>query len=40
MGYTFEHDSNLYVKRARVLDRMLGLHHHHLTAVLAATPPA
>jgi alkylation response protein AidB-like acyl-CoA dehydrogenase len=24
MGYTFEHDSHLYVKRARVLDRMMG----------------
>ncbi len=24
MGYTFEHDAHLYVKRVRVLDRMMG----------------
>ncbi|MGD9701244.1 MAG: acyl-CoA dehydrogenase family protein [Acidimicrobiia bacterium] len=36
MGYTYEHDSNLYVKRARILDRMLGGKRKHLADVLQA----
>jgi alkylation response protein AidB-like acyl-CoA dehydrogenase len=40
MGYTYEHDANLYVKRARVLDRMLGSRPQHLAALLRATPPS
>jgi alkylation response protein AidB-like acyl-CoA dehydrogenase len=39
MGFTFEHDSNLYVKRARLLDRMIGSRREHLAALLAAAPP-
>lgn len=38
MGYTFEHDANLQVKRARLLDRMLGGKHKHLADVLAGAP--
>lgn len=36
MGYTYEHDANLYVKRARILDRMLGDRHTHLATILAS----
>lgn len=36
MGYTYEHDANLYVKRARILDRMLGDRHVHLATILQA----
>lgn len=35
MGYTFEHDANLFLKRARVLDRILGELTHHLGALIA-----
>lgn len=38
MGYTYEHDANLYVKRARVLDRMLGGRRRHLADLLRAAP--
>jgi alkylation response protein AidB-like acyl-CoA dehydrogenase len=38
MGYTYEHDANLYVKRARILDRMLGSRRSHLADLLRASP--
>jgi alkylation response protein AidB-like acyl-CoA dehydrogenase len=34
MGYTFEHDAHLYVKRAHVLDRLAGLGREHLTRLI------
>ena len=34
IGYTFEHDAHLFVKRARVLDRMLGSSRSHLASLL------
>jgi alkylation response protein AidB-like acyl-CoA dehydrogenase len=40
MGYTFEHDSHLFLKRARVLDRLLGTSPAHLASVLALPAPA
>jgi alkylation response protein AidB-like acyl-CoA dehydrogenase len=39
MGYTFEHDANLFLKRARVLDRIFGENSHHL-ATLISLPSA
>lgn len=38
MGYTYEHDANLYVKRVRILDRMLGGRREHLADLLNAAP--
>lgn len=38
MGYTYEHDANLYVKRVRILDRMLGDRRTHLAALLREPP--
>ena len=38
MGYTYEHDANLYVKRVRILDRMLGGLRQHLADLLQAAP--
>jgi alkylation response protein AidB-like acyl-CoA dehydrogenase len=39
MGYTFEHDAHLYMKRAHVLDRIVGGSRDHL-ARLVDLPPA
>jgi len=39
IGYTFEHDAHLFVKRARVLDRMLGGSRQQLAALLATSGP-
>jgi alkylation response protein AidB-like acyl-CoA dehydrogenase len=39
IGYTYEHDANLYLKRAHVLDRALGDRRHHL-GILADLPSA
>jgi alkylation response protein AidB-like acyl-CoA dehydrogenase len=36
MGYTFEHDANLYFKRARILERTLGESRRHLDLLLHA----
>ncbi len=36
MGYTFEHDANLYFKRARILERTLGDSRRHLDLLLHA----
>ncbi len=38
MGYTFEHDAHLFLKRARVLERLFGPPSRHLAALLAAPP--
>lgn len=40
MGYTFEHDAHLFLKRSRVLDRLLGTSPAHLARVLALPAPA
>jgi alkylation response protein AidB-like acyl-CoA dehydrogenase len=34
MGFTYEHDAHLYVKRARVLDLVLGSRRAHLATLL------
>lgn len=34
IGYTFEHDAHLFVKRASVLDRMFGSSRRHLASLL------
>jgi alkylation response protein AidB-like acyl-CoA dehydrogenase len=39
MGYTYEHDAHLYLKRAHVLDHMFGRSRSHL-AHLIELPPA
>jgi alkylation response protein AidB-like acyl-CoA dehydrogenase len=39
MGYTFEHDAHLYMKRAHILDRVIGSSRDHL-ALLVDLPPA
>jgi alkylation response protein AidB-like acyl-CoA dehydrogenase len=39
MGYTYEHDAHLYLKRAHVLDRVIGSSRDHL-ARLVDLPPA
>lgn len=39
MGYTYEHDAHLFVKRVHVLDRLLGDRRSHL-ARLIDLPPA
>jgi hypothetical protein len=36
MGYTFEHDANLYFKRARIIERTLGDSRRHLDLLLHA----
>ena len=40
MGYTYEHDANLYVKRAKVLSRTFGGSSMHLGALLGQPAPA
>ena len=35
MGYTYEHDAHLYLKRAHVLDQLFGSRTDHLTPLLA-----
>lgn len=39
MGYTFEHDAHLFLKRARVVDRQLGETRRHMAALLARPAP-
>jgi alkylation response protein AidB-like acyl-CoA dehydrogenase len=34
MGYTFEHDVHLYLKRAHMLDHLFGSHATHLDKLL------
>ena len=34
MGYTFEHDAHLFLKRARVLDRVLGDSRSQMAALI------
>lgn len=38
IGYTAEHDAHLYLKRARVVERMFGATSWHLDRVLASDP--
>jgi alkylation response protein AidB-like acyl-CoA dehydrogenase len=38
IGFTWEHDAHLYLKRALLLERLFGERREHLRAVLA--PPA
>ncbi len=40
MGYTWEHDSHLYVKRARVWTNLVGGRSTHLAAILGYTKDA
>lgn len=39
LGFTWEHDAHLYVKRAHVVDRMLGGQRSHLIQLLAQPSP-
>ena len=39
IGYTFEHDAHLFVKRASVLDRMFGSSRRHLASLLQMSGP-
>jgi alkylation response protein AidB-like acyl-CoA dehydrogenase len=39
LGFTWEHDAHLHLKRAHVLDQILGSRHYHL-ATLIDLPPA
>lgn len=39
IGFTWEHDAHLYVKRAHVLDRMLGGRRSHLVELLSEPAP-
>jgi alkylation response protein AidB-like acyl-CoA dehydrogenase len=39
MGYTYEHDMHLYLKRAHVLDQLFGSRTAHLGHVLASRGP-
>ena len=34
IGFTWEHDAHLHLKRAHVLDQILGSRRHHLAALL------
>ena len=38
MGYTFEHDAHLFLKRARVLDRVLGDSRSQMAALIELFP--
>jgi alkylation response protein AidB-like acyl-CoA dehydrogenase len=38
MGYTFEHDAHLYLKRARVLDHVMGRVREHLDRLAKLAP--
>jgi alkylation response protein AidB-like acyl-CoA dehydrogenase len=39
MGFTFEQDAHLYVKRSHVLEHAFGSSTYHLSRVLDAAPP-